>query len=268
MKDWKKIPLDGCESLIEGFDGIEAFVKKVIENCIFFVPEIVRDRFNYVIDHLHLIDNSSKESAVAFMAKNKNSQILPVRKSEKKRVYYSLKASGDFNDRTDVRVVKIDMASKNTKQDCLVCIDKDGNYAVKELIKCLTGCVVNGNKRTLKHYVISHIWGQASDPRFFSNLWNIVLVPSYANPLLDVNYESDLDHAGAILLNTIKAVIAHFYKFDELDWGKIGIVKPSYNKDCVITVADGFEIHYLKNKCDASLNPSTVQEIGKTIVKI
>lgn len=65
-------------------------------------------------------------------------------------------------------------------------IDRDGNEKVRETISELTGHIVSsGQRNTLKFCNISHIWGNASDPCYFTSLWNIVLIPSYCNALMD-----------------------------------------------------------------------------------
>lgn len=246
MKDWNETPIDGSKALVYGFGGEELFIKKTIEDCIFFDPIIIKERFKEVVAYLNILDNSSQENVEEFLSNCRDIQILPVRKSEKDRVYYTLKTATEFQDRS--QVIKIDVEPKGKKQDCLVYIDKDGNYAVKEIIKSKTCCVVNGSKRTLVNYIISHIWGQARDPRYFSNLWNIVLVPSYANPLLDKNYEKDSTHPGAKLLNTLKAVMTKFYNFKDLEWDKLKMNKPSYERNQVMCIQEKLKIHYLKRK--------------------
>ena len=257
MKNWEEIPIDGIEALVDGFGGEDLFIQKTIEDCIFFEPIIVKERFNEVIANLNVLPEDVDE----FISNCRNIQILPVRKSEKDRVYYTLKTTTEFKDRNLTKVIKIDVAPKGKKQNCLVYIDKDGNYAVKEIIKSKTCCVVNGSKGTLVNYIISHIWGQARDPRYFSNLWNIVLVPSYANPLLDKNYEKDSTHPGAKLLNTLKAVMTSFYCFDDLEWDKLKMNQPSYEKNQVICIKEKLKIHYLKRKPYDSSIGSVEQEI-------
>jgi hypothetical protein len=41
-----------------------------------------------------------------------------------------------------------------------------------------------------QNYIISHVWGLASHPLFFSSLWNIVLIPAHFNYLMDKDPES------------------------------------------------------------------------------
>lgn len=65
-------------------------------------------------------------------------------------------------------------------------IDIDGNRSVREMIKQWTGVTVSGGKDSLlQNTIISHVWGQACDPRYFTSLWNIVLIPAWANSLMD-----------------------------------------------------------------------------------
>lgn len=70
--------------------------------------------------------------------------------------------------------------------DYPIIIDNDGNAEVRSLINKKTGYLVSAGKENIfQNYRISHVWGRAFDPRYFTNLWNIVIVPSWANDLLD-----------------------------------------------------------------------------------
>lgn len=65
-------------------------------------------------------------------------------------------------------------------------IDKDGNAKVRQIIKENTGEIVSqGANSTVKFVKISHVWGKATDPFYFTSLWNIVLIPAYCNDLMD-----------------------------------------------------------------------------------
>ena len=75
-------------------------------------------------------------------------------------------------------------------------IDQDGNRSVREIIKEYTGHIVSqGKSSTIKFVNISHVWGQAYEANYFTSLWNIVLIPSYCNPLMDKVSE---DLAGTV----------------------------------------------------------------------
>lgn len=71
-----------------------------------------------------------------------------------------------------------------------VLIDSDGNRKVRSLINLESGRVISqGRNSDFKYATISHIWGNAFNPIFFTNLWNIVVVPTYLNPILDKSDE-------------------------------------------------------------------------------
>jgi len=71
-------------------------------------------------------------------------------------------------------------------------LDADGNSEVRNIIKTLTGTSVSvGKKSDIKFGKISHIWGETSNPFFFTSLWNIVIVPAYYNDILDKDGSAD-----------------------------------------------------------------------------
>lgn len=80
-----------------------------------------------------------------------------------------------------------------------VLIDSDGNRNVRSLMNEVSGRVISqGRNSDFKYATISHIWGNAFNPIFFTNLWNIVIVPTYLNPILDKSDEllDDGDNEG------------------------------------------------------------------------
>jgi len=66
-------------------------------------------------------------------------------------------------------------------------IDADGNREVRNVLKIKTGHIVSQGYKlsTVRNYIISHVWGRAADPLFYTSLWNIVLVPAHFNYILD-----------------------------------------------------------------------------------
>lgn len=72
------------------------------------------------------------------------------------------------------------------RKDYNVLVDPDGNSFVRQLINDYTAVVVsNGKNSLIQNTIISHVWGRAYDPRYFTSLWNIVLIPAWANSLMD-----------------------------------------------------------------------------------
>ena len=83
-----------------------------------------------------------------------------------------------------VYTIKDPISNKELKYR--VHIDIDGNRFVRNLINEETGITVaQGKGSILQNTIISHIWGRAYDPRYFTSLWNIVLIPAWANSLMD-----------------------------------------------------------------------------------
>ena len=65
-------------------------------------------------------------------------------------------------------------------------IDPNNNYYVCQLINNLTNLNLGSGKNAIiQNTIISHVWGRAYDPRYFRSLWNIVLIPAWANSLMD-----------------------------------------------------------------------------------
>jgi len=65
-------------------------------------------------------------------------------------------------------------------------IDPNGNRYVCDLINGSTDLNLGSGKNTIiQNTIISHVWGRAYDPRYFKSLWNIALVPAWANSLMD-----------------------------------------------------------------------------------
>lgn len=85
-------------------------------------------------------------------------------------------------------------------------IDSNGNYTICDYLKNNTPInIFSGNQnRNCYAFMICHIWGNAINPLFFSNFWNIVLIPQYlsfitdkGNEMASVKYAKDLYKALA-----------------------------------------------------------------------
>lgn len=109
-------------------------------------------------------------------------------------------------------------------------IDKDGNNAVRSLINKEFGYTVSQGQASLfQSYKISHIWGEAYDPRKFTNLWNLVLVPAWANDLLDKTFSGD--ELTVTFKQMIKQICIQFYGMKTLDWGDDFMEMPSWQEE-------------------------------------
>lgn len=91
----------------------------------------------------------------------------------------------------------------------------NGNKPVCSLINEYTGYNLNVNTdvKPFRHYIISHVWGNASDPRYYTALWNVVLIPAWANHLMD---KSDrlVGTLASRLKSTFQAICIKLYNLN------------------------------------------------------
>lgn len=233
--------VDGMDSLIE-FIKEEKFVKLAIESSYFFSPELVKKRIDEIANYI------CKEEEVdpAFDKNDINIKYLPARYSSKEKedaddgvhepvveegkVYFKLKNAAQ---RLCV-IYQEGARGKNTKCGVNTCGGGNGNARVCQLINDRTGYALGAtsDKKHFRNFIISHIWGHAIDPRYFTNLWNIVIVPAWANHLLDKDEEGTL---ASTFKATIQKIITELYDFNNIDWASIQMTSPSYNNEEVIS---------------------------------
>ena len=233
--------VDGMDSLIE-FIKEEKFVKLAIESSYFFSPELVKKRVDEIANYI------CKEEEVdpAFDKNDINIKYLPARYSSKEKedaddgvhepvveegkVYFKLKNAAQ---RLCV-IYQEGARGKNTKCGVNTCGGGNGNARVCQLINDRTGYALGAtsDKKHFRNFIISHIWGHAIDPRYFTNLWNIVIVPAWANHLLDKDEEGTL---ASTFKATIQKIITELYDFNNIDWASIQMTSPSYNNEEVIS---------------------------------
>lgn len=204
--------IDGMSMLTDIFPDIKHFIEFVLSGCYFFSAEDMHKQFNDL--------NHNIENRIA----------IPARHSKNSRLFNKEISRGTkgviFNDRM-------------FSGDILVDIDGNGNAAIDKLFIQKTRRHLKGDGKRQPDFLnlkISHIWGNAFDPRYFTSLWNIILVPSFANDILDKpSSQNGSYHLGACLLNTIKRILYKFYGLDSIDWGKLRLTPPSYISDKVIS---------------------------------
>ena len=233
--------VDGMDSLIE-YIKEEKFVKLAIESSYFFSPELVKKRVDEIANYI------CKEEEVdpAFDKNDINIKYLPARYSSKEKedaddgvhepvveegkVYFKLKNAAQ---RLCV-IYQEGARGKNTKCGVNTCGGGNGNARVCQLINDRTGYALGAtsDKKHFRNFIISHIWGHAIDPRYFTNLWNIVIVPAWANHLLDKDEEGTL---ASTFKATIQKIITELYDFNNIDWASIQMTSPSYNNEEVIS---------------------------------
>ena len=199
--------IDGIVALANKI-GEAKFIKWAIEQSYFFAPDIVAERMNKLIEDLE----------------NKTTP-LPARKTTKNdkdaEEGYSHSEMGG----------NIYYIEGNIKIP--VTLSKDGNDFVRSLISNETGFTVGAGKDNIfQNYIISHLWGRAYDPRYYTNFWNIVLVPAWANSLLDKNGEEG--SLASKLKATFMAISKKLYMAKGVNWNGLNMTEPQIpNKDDV-----------------------------------
>ena len=241
---------DGMKSL-EMHLGEEDFVKLAIESSYFFSPDLVVKRFEEIKEYIC----QQKVVDPAFDKEQYKVKFLPARYSSKEdaedgvhepvveegKVYFKLQNAAQ---RLCV-IYQEGARGKNKECGGNTCGGGNGNARVCQLIKDRTGYDLGAttNKKHFRNFIISHIWGNAIDPRYFTNLWNIAIVPAWANHLLDKDETGTL---GSKLKATIQKIITELYDFDNLDWPSIQMTPPSYNNKEVIS--GRYQINIMEQK--------------------
>ncbi len=191
---------NGFNSLFDLINTSEdEFIRFFIKNTLFISPEYVENQ----VQELHQqIENGEK---------------IPVRFSLKMKEHF--KATGKYvstikNRKDAVNISReFDIYSKR-RSGVKVKFDSTGNKSVVDAIEKYTKCRVSTSQSHIINYSISHVWAQTFDPFFFSSLWNIVLVPSYLNPIMDKpKHQQKLN--GEIQ-GLIKAICNELYNPNEL----------------------------------------------------
>lgn len=192
--------IDGIVALANEI-GEDKFITWAIEQSYFFAPDIVAERMNKLIKDLE----------------NENTP-LPARKTTKKdkdaeEGYSHSKMGGNtYYIEGNIKIP--------------VTLSKDGNDFVRSLISNETGFTVGAGKDNIfQNYIISHLWGRAYDPRYYTNFWNIVLVPAWANSLLDKNGEEG--SLASKLKATFMAISKKLYKAIGVNWNGLNMKEPN-----------------------------------------
>lgn len=205
---------DGENAVWDGFDPLKSIIgedkllKLIIESSVFFDPLLVEKR------HIALVKN---------LKKGREAENCYARLSTKRETY----------EETEVKRGSKGVTYQLTPFPVKIDIDADGNKEVRYMIRDLTDYYIQIDKKknSFSNYKISHIWGNASNPLFFTNLWNIVLVPYFANDLLDGNPGSDIFRKR--LLNTFKAVCSYLYKERITSDNELGFTFPDFDSKSI-----------------------------------
>ena len=237
--------VDGMDSLIE-YIKEEKFVKLAIESSYFFSPDLVAERFEEIKEYIcqqKVVDPAFDKYDIKYLPARYSSKEDGVHEpvEEEGKVYFNLP---NASQRLCV-IYQEGARGKNKECGANTCGGGNGNARVCQLIKDRTGYDLGTttNKKHFRNFIISHIWGHAIDPRYFTNLWNIVIVPAWANHLLDKDEEGTL---ASTFKATIQKIITELYDFNNINWSSIQMTPPSYNNKEVIS--GRYQINIIEQK--------------------
>lgn len=198
--------IDGIVALANEI-GEDKFIKWAIEQSYFFAPDIVAERMNKLIVDL------DKTTPLPARKTTKND------KDAEEGYFHSEMGGNTYYIEGNIKIP--------------ITLSKDGNDFVRSLISNKTGFTVGAGKDNIfQNYIISHLWGRAYDPRYYTNFWNIVLVPAWANSLLDKNGEEG--SLASKLKATFMAISKKLYMAKGVNWNGLNMTEPQIpNKDDV-----------------------------------
>lgn len=190
--------IDGIVALANEI-GEDKFIKLAIEQSYFFAPDIVAERMNKLIVDL------DKTTPLPARKTTKND------KDAEEGYFHSEMGGNTYYIEGNIKIP--------------ITLSKDGNDFVRSLISNETGFTVGAGKNTIfQNYIISHLWGRAYDPRYYTNFWNIVLVPAWANSLLDKNGEEG--SLASKLKATFMAISKKLYMAKGVNWNSLNMTEP------------------------------------------
>jgi len=243
--------VDGMDSLIE-YIKEEKFVKLAIESSYFFSPDLVAERFEEIKEYI------CQQKVVDPAFKDKEVKYLPARYTSKEDPTNAADGVHECDQTVGIVYFKLPNASqrlcviyqegargKNKECGENTCGGGNGDTRACQLIKDRTGYDLGTttNKKHFRNFSISHIWSHAIDPRYFTNLWNIVIVPAWANHLLDKDEKGTL---ASTFKATIQKIITELYDFNNFGWASIQMTPPSYNNKEVIS--GRYQINIIEQK--------------------
>ena len=262
--------VDGMDSLIE-YIKEEKFVKLAIESSYFFSPDLVAERFEEIKEYI------CQQKVVDPAFKDKEVKYLPARYTSKEDPTDAADGVHECDQTVGIVYFKLPNASqrlcviyqegargKNKECGGNTCGGGNGNARVCQLIKDRTGYDLGTttNKKHFRNFIISHIWGHAIDPRYFTNLWNIAIVPAWANHLLDKDETGTL---GSAFKATIQKIIIDLYKLGDnknYDWKSIEMDAPTFNEEEVL------HGNYQINTIDRIADKETLGKISREPIHV
>lgn len=244
----------------------KTLIEDIFRYSYFFDPQAVHDGFNKLCEMIGWA-KKNQDKLKDYIQKQKNKDQWEKLKKTKPYIQISQKilyARGNKHSRPEVIALK----------------DRDGNRAVKNLIEKNFGYHTSGPSRNFYDYTISHLWGKANDPFFFTNLCNLALIPNWINHLMDkIKPEDTLykkkreifsyHQKRSKIVNTILAVAFTVYDIDKListhsKKGNENLKISDFLIDTRFVEEGSFTINIIAQKG----NPNQFDEVHGRIVKL
>jgi hypothetical protein len=219
------------ESEVLAFNGTDSLLARFNNQASAFISTVMRDSFFF----------SKKDAEERFTKISKDIQhnnTLPARESIDNTIQSKIGSQLVFLSE-DVNTHK--------KLTINIVRDPDGNKFVRDLIANTTGYKIStGDNSNFQYYIISHIWGDAFDPRNFTSFWNLSIVPAWANFILDKGNSNGL--LAKQLINTFKAVCFKHYAMKKMNWKSIGKNVNQMMPNRQFVVHGSYTINVIDNK--------------------
>ena len=226
--------IDGAKALAKEI-GVDNFIQYAVDQCYFFEPDIVMQRMSEIVTDytkgFNLYARKSENTSIQIPDGDSNTNST---RRNTLNIERASRGQSQIKSKVDkpLQFAKFNDVAPYAATDYPIVKDLDNNRALRDVIKDYTGYTVSEGKESIfQNYRLSHIWGRAYDPRFFTNLWNVVLVPAWANDLLDKPnpVEGSLESK---LKSTIQRICEVLYFGLITNWSTINISQPDViNRD-------------------------------------
>lgn len=173
--------INGFDPILHLFENNNKLVEFVVNNTYFFDPALVIIQKGEMEEPFYVRISEEKEY---FKSCNEN-DVYTGGKNNRLLYKYTTTLNKRKREPNENQQLFIKDLNGNFRR---VIIDKDNNKKVRDEIKKYTKQIVSeGAQNTMRNFVITHIWGNATDPDYFSFMWNFCITPSFAASLTDKN---------------------------------------------------------------------------------
>ena len=249
--------MNGTKQLIDSlFNGNEdAFIEHFVKSCLFIEKKEVEKRAKEMLTD---ISNNAKIN-IRFGKTYLNECFVTEPKKN------ALKSKPEAVIRKIAKEEALFFKDGKVK----VSFDSTGNQAVVVAIQKATRYTISTNNSDFINYTLSHVWPSTThNPYYFSSLWNIVIIPTYLNYIMDK--PEGQDPINGKIQKLIKAICIELYQPETLMNSKVRVENP--NKEFLELAKKAISnkwIHFLgKKKGDSETRTTFINEDFENINKL